>query len=286
MSVLNQCLFEQHTLQCMEIWGGSHAAETNVSTPGLELWLSSRPYEHGTEGGDVHYVSLCGGGIITRFILADVAGHGEAVAEVARSLRALMRKNINRKKQTRLVGELNRQFSALSQAGRFATALVATYLATTRQLTVSNAGHPYPFLYRAASGEWSVLSGRTESAQAEAANLPFGIDEQGAYDQTIVALDAGDFLLFYTDGLVEMLNAQGRPLGESGLLELVRGLDLNRPRDAAQGLLSGLDEFRGNREAGDDQTFLLLRHSPGPPRHISLREKLDIYAKVFGLKAV
>lgn len=286
MSVLNQCLFEQHTLQCMEIWGGSHAAETNVSTPGLDLWVSSRPYEHGAEGGDVHYVSLCGGGIITRFILADVAGHGETVAEVARSLRTLMRQNINRKKQERLVTELNRQFSTLSQAGRFATAVIATYLATTRQLTVSNAGHPYPFLYRAATGEWSVLSGRTEAAQTEAANLPFGIDEQGAYDQTAIPLEEGDFLLFYTDGLVEMLNARDQPLGEGGLLELVRRLDLNRPREAVQRLISSLDEFRGDREAGDDQTFLLLRHSPGPPRHISLREKFDIYAKVFGLKAV
>src|SRR5690242_4035808 len=81
-----------HTLQCMEIWGGSHDVENSVSTPGLDLWIYSRPYQEARAGGDVHYVSLCGGGIITRFILADVAGHGTAVADVARGLRALLRR--------------------------------------------------------------------------------------------------------------------------------------------------------------------------------------------------
>src|SRR5258708_2259920 len=99
---LNKCLV-QHSLQCMEIWGGSHDAENSVSTPGLDLWIYSRPYLEASAGGDVHYVSLCGGGVITRFILADVAGHGTAVADVARELRTLMRRNINRKSQARLI---------------------------------------------------------------------------------------------------------------------------------------------------------------------------------------
>ncbi len=159
MRSLNERLVP-HTLQCMEIWGGSHDAENSVSTPGLDLWVYSRPYREASAGGDVHYVSLCGGGIITRFILADVAGHGMVVADVARELRTLMRKNINRKSQARLIGELNRQFTEMNQAGRFATAVVATYLATTRELTICNAGHPRPLFYRADQENWSILSGR------------------------------------------------------------------------------------------------------------------------------
>ena len=55
-----------HAMQCMEIWGGSHNAENAVSTPGLDLWIYSQPYQEASAGGDVHYVSLCGGGVITR----------------------------------------------------------------------------------------------------------------------------------------------------------------------------------------------------------------------------
>src|SRR5262249_54083644 len=104
----------------MEIWGGNQAADTSVSTPGLDLWVYSRPHEQARGGGDVHYVSLCGGGVIPRLILADVSGHGASVADMARSLRDLMRKNINRKSQPRLVRNLNRQFTDLAKFRRFA----------------------------------------------------------------------------------------------------------------------------------------------------------------------
>jgi phosphoserine phosphatase RsbU/P len=116
-------------MQCMEIWGGNQAVESAVSTPGLDVWVHSRPYRGEAHGGDVHYVSLCGGGIVTRMIIADVSGHGESVAEFSGSLRRLMRKNINRKSQARLVEALNQEFAALAQLRRFATAIVATYLA-------------------------------------------------------------------------------------------------------------------------------------------------------------
>jgi phosphoserine phosphatase RsbU/P len=118
--------------------------ERAVSTPGLDVWVYSRPHEGAEGGGDVHYVSLCGGGMITRFILADVSGHGASVAELATSLRALMRNNINRKDQARLVQALNREFSGLAKLSRFATAVVATYLTKGDTLTVYNAGHPRP----------------------------------------------------------------------------------------------------------------------------------------------
>ncbi len=68
----------------MEIWGGSDHVERSIATPGLSAWVSSTPFEGADDGGDVHYVSLCGGGIITRVVVADVSGHGEAVAEVAK----------------------------------------------------------------------------------------------------------------------------------------------------------------------------------------------------------
>src|SRR3954452_20426776 len=114
-----------HRMHCMEIWGGSSVFDRDVSTPGLDGWVYSRPHEGAEEGGDVHYVSVCGGGIVTRLIVADVSGHGAAVAELAVALRTLMRRNINSKSQTRLVGALNRQFAALAEMSRFATAVVA-----------------------------------------------------------------------------------------------------------------------------------------------------------------
>jgi serine phosphatase RsbU (regulator of sigma subunit) len=269
----------------MEIWGGNHAADTSVSTPGLDVWVYSCPHEQADGGGDVHYVSLCGGGIITRFILADVSGHGASVADMARSLRDLMRRNINRKNQASLVKELNRQFTALAERRRFATALVATYLTKGDKLTVCNAGHPRPFRYRAATGEWSVLTlpdGKGETL----ANLPLGIDDSIFFAEAEVVLGRGDLVLFYTDALTEATDADGRLLGESGLLELVRSLDVADPARVAEALRARLDAYRGGLAPADDLTFLLLHHNAGSPPRLTLGQTLDVYAKVLGLKRV
>src|SRR5262249_37256926 len=164
-------------------------------------------YERADDGGDVHYVSLCGGGKITRFILADVAGHGAKVADVARSLRGLMRQNINRKSQVRLATALNEKFAQLGKQGCFATAVIAGYLTTDDKLTVCNAGHPRPLWYRAAARQWSILAGPDGDALA---NLPLGIDDTMSFAQKEIVLGCGDLVLFYTDALTEAMDGDGQ----------------------------------------------------------------------------
>jgi serine phosphatase RsbU (regulator of sigma subunit) len=136
-------------------------------------------------------------------IVADVSGHGQAVAEMSASLRTLMRKNINSKSQTGLVRALNRQFAELAQMSRFATAVVATYLAHRRRLTVCNAGHPHPLWYRAATGRWALLAPEAAAEDVGASNLPLGLDDETPYDQFSVPLGPDDVVMVYTDALME-----------------------------------------------------------------------------------
>jgi serine phosphatase RsbU (regulator of sigma subunit) len=265
----------------MEIQGGSQPIEEAVSTPGLDLWISCRPHHGAASGGDVHYVSLCGGGIITRLIIADVSGHGERVAGLSGSLRTLVRKNINTKSQTSLVRALNREFAVLAEQRRFATAVVATYLANRRRLTVCNAGHPRPLSYRAAEGRWEAL----DRGLAPAGDLPLGIDDDSPYHQFTLDLGPGDVVLFYTDALTEAASPSGQMLGEEGLLSLVRGLAPAEPRRFGPALLAAVEQYRGGRAPDDDTTLLVLHHNAAGPRWRSLRERVDVYAKVFGMKA-
>ncbi len=191
---------EGQTLQCMEIWGGFEPVERTVSTPGLDLWVFSRPFQGDAQGGDVYYVTLCGGGLITRIALADVSGHGASVAEFSSSLRSLLRTNINQKSQRRLVERLNQQFGAMADMRRFATALVVTYLASTDRLSISNAGHPRPLLFRAIDGEWSLLCPKLGDRQG-ADNLPLGLGDDTSYDSFDLQLKPDDRVVFYTDAL-------------------------------------------------------------------------------------
>jgi phosphoserine phosphatase RsbU/P len=273
---------ENRPLLCMEIRGGNYAVDAHSTTPGLDLWVYSRPFEGDSNGGDVHYISQCGGGIVTRLVIADVSGHGSAVADMARDLRILVRKNINQKSHDRIVRELNREFTALAGMRRFATAVVATFLATTRRLTIANAGHPRPLVYRARTGEWSLVV----DAALGAENLPWGIDDTARYSQVTLDLERGDLILFYTDALIETADHEGSMLGEEGLLDLMRSLPADDPQSLARELPRRLAECRQGAPAGDDETFLLVGYNGAGPRPPRLAEKFDVYAKVLGFRSV
>ncbi len=278
---------DDQTLQCMEIWGGFEPVERNVSTPGLDLWVYCRPYHGDQQGGDVYYVTLCGGGVITRMVVADVSGHGAAVAEFSKSLRALLRKNINQKSQRRLVERLNQQFIEMAGMQRFATALVMTYLASHDRLSVCNAGHPRPLYFRASERAWSFVSGPA-SLEKAGGNLPLGLDEESGYQNFDVVLGRGDLLVFYTDALSEAADPGGKLLGEEGLLAAARRLDLSDPRPGVIGpaLVEAVSSHREHRAAEDDVTLVVINHNASATPRLSLGEKVDVYAKVFGLKAV
>src|SRR5271154_1098630 len=154
-------------MQCMEVWGGSQLTARGVELGGLDAWVYSKPYGGGQHGGDVYYASSCATGRNTRLLLADVAGHGNTVAATAADLRTLMRRFVNRLDQTEFVRLLNQQFADLSKDGTFATALVTTFFSPAHRMTVCNAGHPRPLLYRAAENEWNLLGHAAPERQTE-----------------------------------------------------------------------------------------------------------------------
>ena len=252
------------TLACMEVWGGNEAIDSMVEVPGLMAYVYSRPYKGALAGGDVHYVSSCGTGRITRLMIADVAGHGDKVAQLARNLRDLMRRFVNHLDQTQFVAMLNKEFGAASSAGRFATAIVATYWAETDFLVASNAGHPRPLWYRAKTRSWRILQDKPRPDELDGvggrapSNLPLGIDDVSTYDQFAINLQPGDVVLFYSDSLTEAINPEGEMLGEAGLLGMVQQFDTRDARRLGGQLTDRIAQFCGNKLPDDDMTVMAI----------------------------
>lgn len=276
---------ETYTMQCMDIWSGNEAVENSASTPGLEIFVYSRPYGGQRRGGDIHYVSLCAGGVVTRLMLADVSGHGTAVASTARTLRTLMRRFMNSKSQTKLVRDLNREFTRLSDDGRFATAIVATYLSHRNRFTLCNAGHPRPLWYRAKSGRWAYVNDSIVDSE-QAFNLPLGFDASVAYQQLGLNVSDGDILILYTDALTEARGRDDRLLGEHDLLDLVSRLPTDDTREVGRGLLQRVLDYTGERPLEDDATIFVFKFSSAMRRFPGWRERFAGYAKVLGLTEV
>jgi len=194
-----------------------------------------------------------------------------------------MRRFVNYLDQTRFVSEMNDEFASRTNMGQFATAVVSTFFGPTRDLTICNAGHPPPLLYRAKTGEWSLLepgatgvrdrrkksgvdtgegampAGTEARATPAGANIPLGILDQTRYEQFGLRLDVGDLVLCYTDSLIESRDAGGEMLGPEGLLRIAKSLDVSTPATVVPALLEAIGRLREGNLAEDDLTVLLFR---------------------------
>ena len=267
----------QH-MQCMEVWGGSQLASSGVELGGLDVWVYSKPYGEAQRGGDVYYVSSCATGRISRMLLADVSGHVTSVASMAADLRTLMRRFVNRLDQKEFVRLLNEQFTALSTHGSFATAVVTTFFEPSRRLSLCNAGHPRPLLFRAGEGRWSLLGYHDHPERKGLSNIPLGMFEVADYEQLDLELAPGDCLISYTDALMESCDADGKMLGEDGLLRIVNLLGDVPAEKLIASLLQEISERFPQNLAADDVTLLVVRAN-GRALHFTFGEKLEAFGR-------
>jgi serine phosphatase RsbU (regulator of sigma subunit) len=167
------------------------------SVPGVEVAARYRPASAAAGvGGDWYGVTpLVDGKVLLH--IGDVAGHGfPAATAMARLYHALQGLAYTGAGSAGLLHWLNGLTCELSEF-TLASACCAVYDPERRRLTLANAGHPSPVFVR--GGEATALAKR--------AGGMLGLDPGTQYEEEDVAIEPGDVLLLYTDGLVERRRA-------------------------------------------------------------------------------
>ncbi len=249
---------------CAEVWGGNRPIDAAVELTGMRGWIYSRPCDGG-RGGDIHYTSICGHGLLSRLCLADVAGHGEAIANVSQETHRLLRRYMNTLDQRRVLAELNRRL-ANGEAPTMTTAIVASYFPPLGQLSISNAGHPMPWVWRQETGRWASLA-QVEGTERRRGlvDLPRAIDPQTRFTRRRVCVKPGDRLLLVTDGVLEAPSPTRELFGEERLEALLAGVGPAGPEELAGAIVRALQAFTEQQELGhDDVTLMAMEFTPGP----------------------
>ena len=167
------------------------------SVPGVEVAARYRPASAAAGvGGDWYGVTpLVDGRVLLH--IGDVAGHGfPAATAMARLYHALQGLAYSGAGSATLLHWLNGLTCELPEF-TLASACCAIYDPERQRLTLANAGHPSPVFVR--GGEATAL--------AKPAGGMLGLDPRTDYEEEDVAIEPGDVLLLYTDGLVERRRA-------------------------------------------------------------------------------
>ena len=249
---------------CAEVWGGNRPIDGPISLPGVRGHIFSRPCVGG-RGGDIHYISICGSGLLSRMCLADVAGHGAAVARVGGEIHALLRRYMNNLDQRRVLSDLNRRLEAGGK-GPMTTAVTFTYFPPTRTLSLSFAGHPPPWLYARREERWTRLRPASAGQPGrKLVDLPLAIDPQTTFTRRKLRVVAGDRLLAVTDGVLEAPSPTGVLFGEERLEALLHEQRGARVDELAGAVIAAVRAHTGPRGlTHDDVTLLLVEFVRGP----------------------
>ena len=105
-----------------------------------------------------------------------------------------------------------------------------------------------------------MLVRRGERRLLETGGLLLGVAPEAIYEEGVLALEAGDRLVLYTDGVTEAANARGEMVGEERLYGWLDEMDLALDSKAVvESVLDRVRGFLGDAEAGDDITVAALR---------------------------
>jgi serine phosphatase RsbU (regulator of sigma subunit) len=189
-------------------------------------------------------------------VVLDVSGHGISAAMVVARLHGMVRRlTLTRQRPVQMLQRLNTAAnSLLRHTYFFLTAVVARIDLVNGELDYATAGHPAQLLLRQNGG---VETLRTR-------NRLLGMDDDViARDEPSkrVILQPGDSVVFFTDGLFEVLkDGEGEILGEEGLQARIAGLGQLTPQLLIGEVLQDLAEYQGSSEFEDDVTLLVARY--------------------------
>ena len=221
--------------------------------PGLAIAYATRPAN--TVAGDYYNVFPRPGRTNedNRVVLAvaDVAGKSIPAAMLMATFQASLKTlSTAQVALPELASNMNRYACSNSQGGlRFTTAFLAEYDPVRRTVDYINAGHNNPILRRA----------NEQIERLDVGGLPFGILPETKYDSATVTLAPGDWLIIFTDGLVEAENARQEDYGEARLLAAIEAGKSVEPADMLKRLMAEVDLFVGNTPQHDDVTCMLLK---------------------------
>jgi sigma-B regulation protein RsbU (phosphoserine phosphatase) len=225
--------------------------QTSPDVPSLEYAGHCRP-ALGVGGDYYDFLALASGRL--GLAIGDVSGKGIPAALLMASLQASVRGQSQSfgpsgvPNVAGLMTNVNLLVCDASHANRYATFFYGQFDPVTRKLVYTNAGHNPPMVLRG-----------NEVLLLEAGGPPVGLFKIARYMQAEIALEPGDLLVLFTDGISEAENPAEEEWGEAALVATARACTGLPPSEVVTRIMQAADTFAAGAPQHDDMTLVIAR---------------------------
>ena len=189
--------------------------------------------------------------------IGDATGHGVAAALLIAEARAYLHAlALTLNEPGRMLALANRRLSSQTKSGHFVALLLVRLDPRKKVLTYAGAGH--------CPGYVLDHQGRTK-AVLTSTGMQLGVDLSSEYPASFeVALEPGDLIVLFTDGIVEAHSPGGPVFGSERLLASVRQHRQCSPDEILDALFQAATDHAEGADQSDDATAVILKVEATP----------------------
>jgi sigma-B regulation protein RsbU (phosphoserine phosphatase) len=182
--------------------------------------------------------------------IADVSGKGVPAALIMSNLQATLHAMMTADVPfEQIVARINNSVHRNTSFDKFITSFFALFDGQTATLTTINAGHNPPYLFHA-DGSFETLN---------EGGLLLGMFPNAPYKSETRQLRNGDWVVMYTDGVSEAMNAQDEEFGEKRIEEIIRANLNGSAAGMIEAISNAVKDFTAGMPQSDDITLVVLR---------------------------
>ena len=224
--------------------------QSEPEVPGLDVAGTCLTYAE--VGGDYYdYLPLSEGRLA--IAIGDVSGHGVSSGLLAAAVQGCLSNQVSMDPAAaEVLAAVDRVVR--SSGGQMMT-LCYTMLDPHNGLaTIASAGHWPPCHYVARTGAVEEVYPSTAIAPA------LGAFFTEIYPDHQVSLESGDVMAFYSDGILEEVNTDGKMYGEERFHDSLRRHAQGTAQQIRDGILDELINFRGEAPQDDDIALVIVKY--------------------------
>lgn len=186
------------------------------------------------------------------FTIGDVSGKGVAAALFMMKTVTLLRMEALRDiSPHEILMRVNNQLCQNNDYGMFVTVFCGILDLARGVLAYCNGGHDAPLTGRAGAGfDFAECAG----------GMMLGVLEDAPSQPGSIALDPGDMVLCYTDGVTEAMNPRQEMFTQRGLRESVAGMEESDTAGVVRALHAKIRKFAEGAPQSDDIAVLALKY--------------------------